>query len=290
MKRMRHLKITKSITPRYSESFDKYLLEIWRIEMIDALEEIKLAHEIKWGNEQALKKLVNANLRFVVSVAKQYQHQWLSLPDIINEGNLWLIKAAKRFDETKGFKFISYAVWRIRQTILQALAEKGRIVRLPLNRIRQVNKIQKTSSKLEQILTRDPTDEEIAESLELSIDIVKDMQEYSWRALSLDKPISENDEATPMDLLKSEEHEASDYWLKIQSFKIEIARALSTLTPREAEIVKLYFWIDYPHPYTLEEIGEKLDVTSERVRQIKEKAVRTLKHTNKSKQLKQYLE
>jgi RNA polymerase primary sigma factor len=259
--------------------------------MITADEEVELAKKIKAGDQAALEKLTKANLRFVVSVSKQYQNQGLSLPDLINEGNLGLIKAAQRFDETRGFKFISYAVWWIRQSILQALAEQARIVRLPLNKIGSINKINKTFSQLEQEFEREPTAKEIAEVLELTEQDVKDAIKNNGRHVSMDAPLISSDEDSsnmyevlPNDTLPGPEHE-----LYKESLRKEIERALKTLSPREADVVRLYFGLNGQHPLTLEEIGEKFDLTRERVRQIKEKAIRRLKHASKSKLLKSYL-
>lgn len=288
---MRQLKITKQVTNRETLSLDKYLQEIGRVELITAEEEVKLARRIKEGDQQALEKLTKANLRFVVSVSKQYQNQGLTLPDLINEGNLGLIKAAQRFDETRGFKFISYAVWWIRQSILQALAEQSRIVRLPLNKIGSINKINKAFSRLEQTYERIPTSLEISEVLEITQEEVKNAMSYAGRHVSMDAPLKEgeDDSSNMYDVLMSDDSPKPDNVLLKDSLRKEIERSLSTLTPREADVVRLYFGLSGNHPLTLEEIGEKFDLTRERVRQIKEKAVRRLKHTSRSKLLKAYL-
>ncbi len=286
---MRQLKITKSITNRESASLDKYLQEIGREELITAEEEVILAKKIKDGDQRALEKLTRANLRFVVSVAKQYQNQGLSLPDLINEGNLGLIKAAKRFDETRGFKFISYAVWWIRQSILQALAEQSRIVRLPLNQVGSLNKINKAYSKLEQEFEREPSAEELAEILDLPIDKVSDTMKVSGRHVSMDAPFANGEESSLLDVLINHDSPKADYGLMNESLSKEIDRALSTLTERERDVVKLFFGIGLNHGLTLEEIGDKFDLTRERVRQIKEKAIRRLRHSSRSKLLQQYL-
>ena len=286
---MRQLKITKQVTNRETASLDKYLQEIGKVELISAEEEVELAQRIKQGDKIALEKLTKANLRFVVSVAKQYQNQGLSLPDLINEGNLGLIKAAQRFDETRGFKFISYAVWWIRQSILQALAEQSRIVRLPLNKIGSINKINKTYAKLEQEFEREPNAEEIAEVLEITEQEVKDSMKNAGRHISMDAPLIQDEDNTMYDVLKSEEAPTPETELLYESLRKEIDRAISTLTQREQDVVRLYFGLNGSHPMTLEEIGEKFDLTRERVRQIKEKAIRRLKHTSRSKILKSYL-
>ena len=284
---MRQLKITKQVTNRETASLDKYLQEIGRVDLITAEEEVELAKE---GDHIALERLVKANLRFVVSVSKQYQNQGLTLPDLINEGNLGLIKAAQRFDETRGFKFISYAVWWIRQSILQALAEQSRIVRLPLNKIGSINKINKQFSALEQKFGRSPTPEEIAESLDITIEEVKQSIKNSGRHLSMDAPLSDSEDSNNMyEVMSSDESPKPDKILMNESLRREIERALSTLTPREADGIRLYFGLSGKHPMTLEEIGEKFDLTRERVRQIKEKSIRRLKHTSRSKLLKSYL-
>ena len=286
---MRQLKITKSITNRESASLDKYLQEIGREELITAEEEVILAKKIKDGDQRALEKLTRANLRFVVSVAKQYQNQGLSLPDLINEGNLGLIKAARRFDETRGFKFISYAVWWIRQSILQALAEQSRIVRLPLNQVGSLNKINKAYSKLEQQYEREPSAEELAEILDLPIDKVSDTMKVSGRHVSMDAPFANGEESSLLDVLVNADSPKADNGLMNESLSREIDRALSTLTDRERDVVKLFFGIGLNHGLTLEEIGDKFDLTRERVRQIKEKAIRRLRHSSRSRLLQQYL-
>ena len=287
---MRQLKITKQVTNRETASLDKYLQEIGRVDLITAEEEVELAKRIKEGDHIALERLVKANLRFVVSVSKQYQNQGLTLPDLINEGNLGLIKAAQRFDETRGFKFISYAVWWIRQSILQALAEQSRIVRLPLNKIGSINKINKQFSALEQKFGRSPTPEEIAESLDITIEEVKQSIKNSGRHLSMDAPLSDSEDSNNMyEVMSSDESPKPDKILMNESLRREIERSLSTLTPREADVIRLYFGLSGKYPMTLEEIGEKFDLTRERVRQIKEKSIRRLKHTSRSKLLKSYL-
>ncbi|HXB42159.1 MAG TPA: RNA polymerase sigma factor RpoD/SigA [Bacteroidia bacterium] len=286
---MRQLKITKSITNRESASLDKYLQEIGREELITAEEEVQLAKKIRDGDQRALEKLTRANLRFVVSVAKQYQNQGLSLPDLINEGNLGLIKAAKRFDETRGFKFISYAVWWIRQSILQALAEQSRIVRLPLNQVGSLNKINKAYSKLEQEFEREPSAEELATILDLPEDKIADTMKVSGRHVSMDAPFQQGEEGSLVDVLVNHDSPRADGQLMNESLSKEIDRALSTLTERERDVIKLFFGIGIPHGLTLEEIGAKFDLTRERVRQIKEKAVRRLRHSSRSKLLQQYL-
>ncbi len=289
---MRQLKITKQITNRENLSLDKYLQEIGREELITPEQEVELARKIKSGDQRALNKLTKANLRFVVSVSKQYQNQGLTLPDLINEGNLGLIKAAQRFDETRGFKFISYAVWWIRQSILQALAEQARIVRLPLNKIGNINKINRAFSELEQVHEREPSIHEIAEALELSTDEVETSLRNNSRAVSMDAPLSdESDSGTLYDVLGSLDSQRPDSNLMDQSLKEEIERALQTLTPRESDVLKLYFGIEASAKtnLTLEEIGMKFDLTRERVRQIKEKAIRRLKHSSRSAILLKYL-
>jgi RNA polymerase primary sigma factor len=288
---MRQLKISKQVTNRETASLDKYLQEIGRVELITAEEEVELARRIKQGDQSALEKLTKANLRFVVSVSKQYQNQGLSLPDLINEGNLGLIKAAQRFDETRGFKFISYAVWWIRQSILQALAEQSRIVRLPLNKIGSINKINKTFAKLEQEFEREPSIDEIAVALELSPEDIKESMKNHGRHVSMDAPLANSDENTSnmYDVMTSEDSPSPEGGLINESLRREIERALTTLTSREADVVRLYFGLSGEHALTLEEIGEKFDLTRERVRQIKEKAIRRLKHTSRSKILKTYL-
>jgi RNA polymerase primary sigma factor len=287
---MRQLKITKQVTNRETASLDKYLQEIGRVELITAEEEVDLARRIKQGEQWALEKLTKANLRFVVSVSKQYQNQGLSLPDLINEGNLGLIKAAQRFDETRGFKFISYAVWWIRQSILQALAEQSRIVRLPLNKIGSINKINKTFAKLEQEFEREPSADEIAQVLEMTTDDIKETMKNNGRHVSMDAPLSSSEDGGSMyDVMTNEDLPSPEGGLINESLQREIERALTTLTSREADVVRLYFGLSGQHPLTLEEIGEKFDLTRERVRQIKEKAVRRLKHTSRSKILRTYL-
>jgi RNA polymerase primary sigma factor len=287
---MRQLKITKQITNRETASLDMYLQDIGRVELITADEEVVLAQKIKLGDQRALDKLVKANLRFVVSVSKQYQNQGLSLPDLINEGNMGLIKAAQRFDETRGFKFISYAVWWIRQSILQALAEQSRIVRLPLNKIGAINKINKTAAKLEQQLEREPMAEEISEILDILPSDIRDTMRNQGRHMSMDAPIGSMEDSGSMYDLMENKHEASpDNELIIESLRDEINRALTALTIREAEVVRLYYGLSGGHSHSLEEIGEKFELTRERVRQIKEKAVRRLKHASRSKFLVGYL-
>ena len=286
---MRQLKITKQVTNRETPSLDKYLQEIAKVDLITPEEEVELAQRIKAGDKVALEKMTQANLRFVVSVSKQYQNQGLSLPDLINEGNLGLIKAAQRFDETRGFKFISYAVWWIRQSILQALAEQSRIVRLPLNKIGSINKINKAYAKLEQKYERPPTPEEISDLTELSLTEVRESLKNTGRHVSMDNPLVEGEDSTMYDVLKSDESPSPDEELMLDSLRREIRRALDTLTPREADVLSSYFGLSGGHAMTLEEIGEKFDLTRERVRQIKEKAVRRLKHTSRSKILKTYL-
>ncbi|TLP80945.1 RNA polymerase sigma factor RpoD/SigA [Maribacter sp. ACAM166] len=286
---MRQLKITKQVTNRETASLDKYLQEIGKVDLITADEEVELAQRIKAGDQLALEKLTKANLRFVVSVAKQYQNQGLTLPDLINEGNLGLIKAAQRFDETRGFKFISYAVWWIRQSILQALAEQSRIVRLPLNKIGSINKINKTFAFLEQAHERMPSPEEIAKELDMTVEDVKQSLKNSGRHVSMDAPLIDGEDSNLYDVLRSGESPNPDRELLNESLRTEIERALETLTPREADVIRLYFGLAGQHSMTLEEIGETFDLTRERVRQIKEKAIRRLKHTSRSKILKTYL-
>tara|TARA_A100001035_G_C27702675_1_gene463275 strand:+ start:204 stop:1067 length:864 start_codon:yes stop_codon:yes gene_type:complete len=286
---MRQLKITKQVTNRETASLDKYLQEIGKVDLITAEEEVELAQRIREGDQIALEKLTKANLRFVVSVAKQYQNQGLSLPDLINEGNLGLIKAAQRFDETRGFKFISYAVWWIRQSILQALAEQSRIVRLPLNKIGSINKINKAYASIEQEEERAPSASEIASFLDMSEADVKESQRNSGRHVSMDAPLVEGEDSNLYDVLRSGESPNPDRALLNASLSIEIERALETLTPREADVIRLYFGLESKQALTLEEIGERFDLTRERVRQIKEKAIRRLKHASRSKILKTYL-
>ncbi len=286
---MRQLKINKSITNRENASLDKYLTDIGREGLIGPDEEVRLAQLIREGDRIALNKLVKANLRFVVSVAKQYQNQGLSLPDLINEGNVGLIKAASRFDETRGFKFISYAVWWIRQGILQALAEQSRIVRLPLNQVGSINKIKKTISKLEQELNRAPFMEEVADSLETTQNKVDSAMRISSRSISIDAPISTDDDTTMVDFITSDEAVSTDDALMHESLNAEIQRSLATLTEKERDVINLYYGIGLNHGLTLDEIGDKFDLTRERVRQIKEKAIRRLKHSSRSKLLQVYL-
>ncbi|WP_194976631.1 sigma-70 family RNA polymerase sigma factor [Aquiflexum lacus] len=286
---MRQLKISKQITNRESQSLDKYLQEIGKVDLLTADEEVVLAKRIREGDQLALEKLTKANLRFVVSVAKQYQNQGLSLGDLINEGNLGLIKAAQRFDETRGFKFISYAVWWIRQSILQALAEQSRIVRLPLNRVGSLNKISKTFSELEQKFEREPSPEELAEVLEVTAGEIVDTMKISGRHVSMDAPFVQGEENSLLDVLENDGDEKPDDGLMTDSLRKEVQRALSTLTQREADVITLYFGLNGEHAMTLEEIGEKFNLTRERVRQIKEKAIRRLRHTSRSKTLKPYL-
>lgn len=285
---MRQLKITKQITNRESESLDKYLQEISKFELISAEEEVELAQRVREGDEVALQRLTKANLRFVISVSKQYQNQGLSLPDLINEGNLGLIKAAQRFDETRGFKFISYAVWWIRQSILQALAEQSRIVRLPLNQVGSLNKINKAYSKFEQEHERKPSPEELADSLELPADKVADTLRVSGRHVSVDAPFVDGEDNSLLDVLVNNDSPNADRSLIMESLSREIHRALATLTERESDIIRLFFGIGCQE-MTLEEIGERFGLTRERVRQIKEKAIRRLRHTSRSKLLKSYL-
>ena len=286
---MRQLKITKQVTNRETASLDKYLQEIGRVDLITAEEEVELAQKIKAGDEIALEKLTKANLRFVVSVAKQYQNQGLTLPDLINEGNLGLIKAAKRFDETRGFKFISYAVWWIMQSILQALAEQSRIVRLPLNQVGSLNKINKAFSKLEQEFVRPPSSDELANALDLPEDKVKDTIKVSGRHVSVDAPFVDGEDNSLLDVMVNNDSPKADRLLMMESLQREIERSLSTLTERERDVIRLFFGIGMQHGLTLEEIGAKFDLTRERVRQIKEKAIRRLRHTSRSKLLKAYL-
>jgi len=288
---MRQLKIVKQVTNRETASLDKYLLEIGRVSLITAEEEVELAMRIQAGDELALERLTKANLRFVVSVAKQYQNQGFSLPDLINEGNVGLIKAAKRFDEKRGFKFISYAVWWIRQSILQALAEQARIVRLPLNKIGIISKINKAFSELEQRLERPPSAQELADHLEVSLNDVRQSLQNNGRHVSMDAPLVHGDESSSSmyDVLPNDSLPGPEKGLLLESLRKEIYRSLSTLTVREGEIVKMYFGLDQKSPLTLEEIGATFDLTRERVRQIKEKAIRRLKQTSRSQILKTYL-
>ena len=285
---MRQLKITKSITNRESASLDKYLQEIGREDLITVEEEVELAARIRKGDRRALERLTKANLRFVVSVAKTYQNQGLSLPDLINEGNLGLIKAAEKFDETRGFKFISYAVWWIRQSILQALAEQSRIVRLPLNQVGSLNKITKAFQKFEQENERRPSAEELAEELDLPVNKVADTMKVSGRHISVDAPFVEGEDNSLLDVLVDDDSPMADNTLVYESLSKEIDRTLDTLTPREKEIIRMFFGIG-EHQKTLEEIGDRFNLTRERVRQIKEKAIRHLRVTSKTRLLKQYL-
>ncbi|MFT6814885.1 MAG: RNA polymerase primary sigma factor [Sphingobacteriales bacterium] len=286
---MRQLKITQSITNRESQSLDKYLHEIGKVDLINAEEEVILAQKIREGDQAALERLTKCNLRFVVSVAKQYQNQGLTLGDLINEGNLGLIKAAKRFDETKGFKFISYAVWWIRQSILQAIAEQSRIVRLPLNQVGSLSKISKAFSKLEQEFEREPSPDELADLLETTVDKVSDTMSNSGRHVSVDAPFVQGEDNTLLDVLENQDTPDTDNALMNESLGKEIKRSLSTLTDREREIVILFFGIGTNHSYSLEEIGERFSLTRERVRQIKDKALQKLRQNSRSKILKSYL-
>jgi len=286
---MRQLKITKSITNRESASFEKYLQEIGKEELITAQEEVVLARLIRTGDQRALEKLVRANLRFVVSVAKQYQTQGLSLPDLINEGNLGLIKAAKKFDETRGFKFISYAVWWIRQSIMQALAEQARIVRLPLNQLGAANKVKKAFSELEQKFEREPSAEELSAILDLPIDKVTNTMKMPGKHVSIDAPLVSGEDSTLLDVLENSDSLGADASLLNESLQKEINRSLATLSEREQDVIKMFYGIGIQHGLSLEEIGEKFDLTSERVRQIKEKAIKTLRQNSRNKLLKAYL-
>jgi len=287
---MRQLKITKSITNRESQSLEKYLQEIGKVELISPEEEVKLAIRIKQGDQKALDKLTKANLRFVVSVAKQYQNQGLTLPDLINEGNLGLIKAAQRFDETRGFKFISYAVWWIRQSILQALAEQSRIVRLPLNKVGLTNRIQKAYSQLEQEFEREPSAEELAEMLELDIEEVSSTLGIGGRHISVDTPLSEGEDNTLIDVMENPNAERAELNIEHkESLKMEIDRSLKTLTERQKEVICFFFGIGVDHPMSLEDIGERFNLTRERVRQIKDKAITKLRSNSRSKMLRSYL-
>jgi RNA polymerase primary sigma factor len=287
---MRQLKITKSITNRESQSLEKYLQEIGKVELIGPDEEVRLAIRIKKGDQLALEKLTKANLRFVVSVAKQYQNQGLTLSDLINEGNLGLIKAAQRFDETKGFKFISYAVWWIRQSILQALAEQSRIVRLPLNKVGLTNRISKAFSQLEQEFEREPTPEELAELLNIETDEVAATLGVAARHVSMDQPLSDGEESTLIDVLVNENAVRTDNELAMNaSLKTEIERSLSILTDRQKEVICLFFGIGIDHPMSLEDIGERFSLTRERVRQIKDKALSKLRTPSRSKLLRDFL-
>jgi RNA polymerase primary sigma factor len=286
---MRQLKITKQITNRESQSLDKYLQEIGKVELITAEMEVELAKRIRTGDQIALEKLTKANLRFVVSVAKQYQNNGLTLGDLINEGNVGLIKAAMRFDETRGFKFISYAVWWIRQSILQALAEQSRVVRLPLNRVGSLNRISKTFSALEQKFQREPSAEEVAEVMDVTIEEIESTMRVSGRQVSVDAPFAQGEDSSLLDVLVSENERTPDSELIADSLRQEVTRALSTLTSRESEVISDYFGLNGNSAMTLEEIGEKFHLTRERVRQIKEKATRRLRHTSRSKILQSYL-
>ena len=283
------MKIAKQFTNRESQSLDKYLQEIGKVDLLSPEDEIQLAIRIRKGDRSAFEQLTKANLRFVVSVAKQYQNQGLSLEDLINEGNLGLIKAATRFDETRGFKFISYAVWWIRQSILQALAEQSRIVRLPLNRVGTLNKIGKAYSNLEQEFEREPNSSELAKELQIDVDEVSETLKISGRHISMDAPLTQGDENRLLDVIENDEYPAPDHLLMNESLKTEINRILSTLSDREAEVIKFYFGLNKEHSLTLEEIGERFNLTRERVRQIKEKAIRRLRHASRSKNLKSYL-
>ena len=283
------MKIAKQFTNRESQSLDKYLQEIGKVDLLSPEDEIQLAIKIRKGDRSAFEQLTKANLRFVVSVAKQYQNQGLSVGDLINEGNLGLIKAASRFDETRGFKFISYAVWWIRQSILQALAEQSRIVRLPLNRVGTLNKIGKAYSNLEQEYEREPNSFELAKELQIDANEVTEALKISGRHISMDAPLTQGDENRLLDVVENEEYPAPDHMLMSESLKTEINRILSTLSDREAEVIKFYFGLNKEHSLTLEEIGERFNLTRERVRQIKEKAIRRLRHASRSKNLKSYL-
>ncbi|NCI47485.1 RNA polymerase sigma factor RpoD/SigA [Sediminibacterium sp. WSJ-3] len=287
---MRQLKITKSITNRESQSLEKYLQEIGKVDLISPEEEVQLALRIRQGDQSALDRLIKANLRFVVSVAKQYQNQGLTLPDLINEGNLGLIKAALRFDETRGFKFISYAVWWIRQSILQSLAEQSRIVRLPLNKVGLTNRISKAYQQLEQEFEREPTPEELAEILQIGIDEITATMSVGFRHISMDTPLSEGEEGTLLDLMENPNADRTDEQLvHHESLRLEIERSLKTLTERQKEVICFFFGIGVDHPLSLEDIGERFHLTRERVRQIKDKAITKLRSTNRSKHLKFYL-
>jgi RNA polymerase primary sigma factor len=283
------MRITKQFTNRESQSLDKYLQEIGKVSLLSPEQEIALAIRIKKGDQTALETLTKANLRFVVSVAKQYQNQGLSLGDLINEGNLGLIKAAKRFDETRGFKFISYAVWWIRQSILQALAEQSRIVRLPLNRVGALNKIGKAYTNLEQEFEREPNANELAQALDMEVSEVAETLKISGKHVSMDAPFTQGEENRLLDVIEDDQQPNPDYVLMNESLKTEIERALSSLSERESEVVKLYFGLNKEHSLTLEEIGERFNLTRERVRQIKEKAIRRLRHASRSKNLRSYL-
>ncbi len=286
---MRQLKIVKQVTNRETPSLDKYLHEIGKVELLSSDQEVELAKKIRNGDEKALEKLIKANLRFVVSVSKQYQNQGLSLPDLINEGNVGLIKAAQRFDETRGFKFISYAVWWIRQSILQALAEQARIVRLPLNKIGSINRINRAFSNLEQLYEREPSIQEVAEILEMAPEEVKEALKSAGRHVSMDAPIKDDEESTLYDVILSKDASSPDKGLLTDSLRREIERVLSILTHRESNILRLYFGLNTKYQYTLEEIGQEFNLTRERVRQIKEKAIKRLKNATRNKLLKTYL-
>jgi RNA polymerase primary sigma factor len=286
---MRQLKIIKQVTNREEKSLDKYLQDIGKIELITANEEVELAQKIRAGDQRALERLVNANLRFVVSVAKQYQNQGLKLPDLINEGNIGLVKAAKRFDETRGFKFISYAVWWIRQSILKALAEQSRVIRLPVNKVSSISKINKAISRLEQDNERAPSPEEIAKALDMTVKDVKNSLKNSGRHVSTDAPLKEGESSTLYDVYQSNEMSNAEKQQFQESLRVEINRVLETLSTREADVIRLFYGIDDQPSMSLVEIGETFDLTRERVRQIKEKAIRRLRHQSKSKILKPYL-
>ena len=286
---MRQLKIIKQITNRDNPSLDKYLQEIGKVDMITPDEEVNLARKIHDGDLHARDRLINANLRFVVSVSKQYQNKGMSLPDMINEGNIGLIKAAERYDETRGFKFISYAVWWIRQSILQAMAEQGRIIRLPLNRYSHINKIKRTINILEQTYEREPTIHEITQAIEMGPNDVSEAIQNSVRNISMDAPLVQDEDGNMYDVLLSDEVSSPDQELLADSLRKEIERAINTLTQREANIIRLFFGLNGKHVHTLEEIGQKYNLTRERVRQIKEKAIRRLKHTSKNRLLRTYL-
>ena len=286
---MRQLKITKQVTNRETHSLDKYLSEIGKLPLLTAAQEVEYAQKIKKGDQKALEMLTKSNLRFVVSVAKQYQNQGLTLGDLINEGNLGLIKAAYRFDETRGFKFISYAVWWIRQSILQAISEQARIVRLPVNKIGFINKINKTYAQLEQDFEREPSNEEIADVLHISMEDIADTMRSAGKHISMDAPLLQGEDGSLLDLIPTEEGSSPEVALMSESLKREIERALTTLTPREADVIRLYFGLTPEPAMTLEEIGDRFELTRERVRQIKEKAIRRLKHNSRSKVLKAYM-
>ncbi len=286
---MRQLKISKSITNRDSASLDRYLADIGKESMISAEEEVELARKIKTGDEEALNKLTTTNLRFVVSVAKQYQNQGISLQDLINEGNVGLIKAAKRFDETRGFKFISYAVWWIRQSILQAIADQSRIVRLPLNQVGVINKIKKETARLEQTLKRLPTTEEIAEAIDMPVYKVSEIMKMNNHPQSIDSPISPNEETRFVDIFVHDNDEDTDNILIKESLSSEIHDLLKTLPEKEQEVLKLFYGIDTSHEHTLDEIGDRMELSRERVRQIKERALKRLRQNSKNKNLKSYL-